>query len=180
MGKDAHYWRDMKIRYAVADTDFPDYDNAVGIDPGRNFGLSTLLNGTLMTYWGKFPKCELSTDYHIMASDFIKEWLPVDLPVQIVMVEGPSYGDMYGQVLLEDVRLGFFMAFKSLGYDVQYVAPLRVRKAIFGNGKIKARDVWLDLPDNNSSDAAAIALYGGGFGDERLLMRILQSNSKSW
>ena len=163
MGKDAHYWRDMKIRYAVADTDFPDYNNAVGIDPGRNWGIGLLVDGVLYSYWGQFPKCKLATDYHIMASDFILEWLPADLPAKVAIVEGPSYNEMYGQVALEDIRLGFFMAFKSLGYDVCYVAPQSVRKAVFGNGRIKARDVWLDLPNNNGSDGAALALYGGGY-----------------
>jgi len=162
VGKDKQYWRTMSIRYAVADGDFKTYGNAIGIDPGRNWGCGILLDGNLMTYWGKFPKCELSTEYHIMASDFIHEWLPVDLPVQIVMVEGPSYGDMYGQVQLEDIRLGFFMAFKTLGYDVKYIAPQTARKAVVGRGRIKAPDVWLDLPNRNGADAAALALYGGG------------------
>ena len=37
-----------------------------------------------------------------------------------------------------------------------------VKNAVFGNGRIKAPDVWLDLPNRNGADAAALALYGGG------------------
>lgn len=153
----------MKIGYAIADAKFDGLINAIGIDPGRNWGCGILWDGVLYSYWGTFPKCDEAIGYHYTAERFITEWLPVDIPIKVAIVEGASYNDKYGQVMLEDVRTGFHRGLTELGFDISFVAPQSARKQVFGNGRTKAGDVWLQL-NHNGADGSALALYGGGYG----------------
>ena len=78
------------------------------------------------------------------------------------MVEGPSYSERFGQIALEQQRLGFYEGARELGYDVSYVAPKTPRKICLGNGNLKAKDLWLEI-NGNGAAAGLIALYGGGY-----------------
>jgi hypothetical protein len=168
-------WQGMKIKHACAEYVFPNLKPAVGVDPGKNWGLSTLspypneqLGGMMLnTWWGTFPTQEHDYDYFQVVMEFIDEWFPKKHPAKIALTEGAAYGAQYKQPMLEDIRLGFLMAFRTLGMEVDYVSPLKSRKAVFGSGKIKASDTWLSI-GGNGADSGAICLYAGGYKyDER-------------
>ena len=163
--KEVQDWQGMKIHHAHADTIFYDVQDAIGIDPGRNFGVGLLTAGTLSIYWATLPAQEHDYDYFGYVQKFMMDWFPKDNPAKIAMVEGPSYASLYKQPFLEDVRLGFLMSLQMLGKEVDYVAPQSVRKVVFGNGRTKAATVWYDLSGKaaNGADAGAVALYAGGY-----------------
>lgn len=165
---------DIKLNHATACYNFgTDLTPAVGIDPGRNFGVAFLLPHpldpaqglTLTTYWGRFPLSDYHPEYFNAVKKFLYAWLPPKCPAKVCMIEGPAYSARYSQPLLEDVRLGFYISFQELGYEVYYVSPTAARKAVFGNGRRKASQIWVNI-NGNAADAAAIALYAGGFRKE--------------
>lgn len=162
-------WNRMKIGRAVAVQPFSmSYVNAIGIDPGIRWGLGILLNGVLISMWGSFPKEEHDYDYFYVARKFISDWIPHCVEtgmIRIAIIEGASYGSQWKQPLLEDVRLGFKVGLDDLGYNVTYVPPKSVNKRVFGNGNIAAKKTWIGI-NGNGADAAAVALYAGGFSYE--------------
>jgi len=160
---------EMKIKWARADHIFTDnLIPAVGVDPGRNWAIAFVdpLNSPgkfeLTSYWATMPKEEDSQDYFHKIRDFVKKWVPQPFLYKVAMVEGSSYGDRYGQQLLEQCRLGFYEAFRELGCKVSYVSPKTPRKHVLGNGNINSKNVFLDL-NHNGADAAVIALYASGY-----------------
>jgi len=155
-------WRGMKIHHALAEHRFRDTVNAIGIDPGRRWGMGILIDGILYAYWGIMPSPDSAIDYFDYIRDFIQEWLPPKIPTNIVFVEGASYGEQFGQILLEDIRFSFELAFKKRGFEVSLVPPKTARKVVLGNGNTKASEIWVKI-NSNGADGACLALYGGGY-----------------
>ena len=154
-------WNDMTIKHAVANYKFRELGDAIGIDPGINWGLTMLVDGIMFTYWGTLPKMN-APDRHNYICRFITAWFPPKCPANIVMIEGAAYGAKYSREALEDSRLGFYDAFKELGKTVSYAPPLTIRKEVFGKGTIKGNQVFLDI-NENSADSVAICLYASGY-----------------
>ena len=160
----------VKINSAVAQHDFTGLTPAIGADPGRNWGISFVIPVTLRSrlrvynlfaYWGTMPQMKKTQDYMYTIRDFVKKWIPENHPAKVCMIEGSSY-ERYGREGLEQMRLGFYEGFRELGFDVSYVPPNTPRKAVFGNGRIKAKEVWLELK-GDAAASAAIALYASGY-----------------
>ena len=164
------YWNEMALHSATAQHTFHNLVPAIGVDPGKHFGLATLspypnneLGGMMLTtWWGTFPTQERDHDYFGVVVDFIGDWFPRAHPSKVMMVEGPAYGTHFKREYLEDIRLGFLIAFKALDKQVEYAAPMTVRKAIFGNGRTKASELFLSI-NSNGADAAALALCASGY-----------------
>ena len=154
-------WGEMKIHHSIAQYLFRDLCNGIGVDPGRNWGLSVLQDGLLGTFWGKLPKMN-APDYHEYICNWIRGWFSPNFTATSVVVEGAAYNAQYGRELLEDIRLGFYSAFKELGREVAYVPPLAIRKIVFGNSNIKGNETWLSIGEN-AADSVAMALYCGGY-----------------
>jgi Holliday junction resolvasome RuvABC endonuclease subunit len=66
------------------------------------------------------------------------------------VIEGASFGNPYRQVELAEVRATIALWCLDRG-ESMIIPPNTIRKAVFGNGKIKAHEVWENLPP----DAAA-------------------------
>ncbi len=154
-------WKDMTIHHAIAQYLFRDVDDAIGVDPGKNWGISVLSGGILFVYWGKLPKMEYP-DYPEYLANFVSGWFSPNFTATMATIEGAAYGAIYGRESLEDIRVGLYIAFKELGKEVLYIPPLKIRRGVFGDGKIKASDIWLSI-NPNGADSAAIALYTGGY-----------------
>ena len=160
--KDYQEWNGMKIRSAEATVAFNLHD-AIGVDPGRNFGVGILYNKKLTVYWGKFPKQDEDYRYSLLVSNFVQDWIPeYACSITRIAIEGPSFGSHFKQVMLEDVRVGFWLGFQGIGKETIYVPPQTARKQVFGDGRIKASDLWLSI-NKNAADAVAIALYVAGY-----------------
>jgi hypothetical protein len=155
-------WKEMKIQHALAEYNFGDVDDAIGLDPGKNWGMGVIRNGVLRAYWGRLPDMEHDHDYFDVINDFILGWLPPKVPAKIVCVEGASFGEKFGQILLEDIRLSFLLAFKKRGFDVTLVPPKTARKIVLGSGNTKASELFVSI-NGNGADGACLALYGSGY-----------------
>lgn len=127
----------------------------LAIDPGKNFGAAVLgrnqiplvINGVLSN----------AQPLREVAFTLVKELIRMHFP-QILVLEGASYGDRYGQVKLAEIRAGFALGATEAGVEVKIVAPKTPRKVVFGSGDTQAMDVWVAL-NHNAADALCLALY---------------------
>ena len=169
---ESEYFGDMKIQHAIAQHSFRDLQPAIGVDPGRNWGIGFVLpqdhpvlghlGYSLSTYWGTMPKEDKTQDYFHKIRDFVKLWIPPKCPAKIVMVENAAFNAPYGREYLEQIRLGFYEAFRELGFPVEYVNPQTPRLKVLGGGRNKGKEIWLSI-NGNAADAAVIALYASGY-----------------
>ena len=127
----------------------------LAIDPGKNFGMAFVGDTDAVVFNGVLP--DVGVPLREMAFNFIKMMCDIWSP-DILVLEGASYGDRYGQVKLAEVRCGFALGATEAGVEVKIVAPKTPRKVVFGSGDTQAMDVWATL-NHNAADALCLALY---------------------
>ena len=130
----------------------------VGIDPGRNYGFTILgPYGTGWVYYGKLIKHEPDEAYtRYITDEFVPEMVGM-YPIHSAVVEGAAYDKTFGQVGLEAIRCGFYAGMERI-CPTRIAPPSTVRKAVFGNGKTQAMDMWTTI-NHNAADSLAIAIY---------------------
>src|SRR4030067_2973868 len=105
---------------------------AIGIDPGRNFGIAIATKGYVVVYDGSLPQQEEKWRYGVFAIYLVKRIFsgpPEDYRVGVV--EGAAYRAQFGQVGLAEVRFGFaYGLLQAGGRDVQIKAPATIRQAV--------------------------------------------------
>ena len=135
----------------------------VGIDPGtRNIGIA-LVNDTVAKAFDIHlpamedrPACMLliqAVIHHILEAEWehglsYGRWL--------VNIEDAAFGMKFGQVQLAEGRSAAILYFASTA-KVSLTAPMKVRKLVFGNAKIKAHERWKIAP--NAGAALSCAVY---------------------
>lgn len=156
------YWENVGLGYMKSSVaTIPDRDMAgVGIDPGRNFGISWVDGPTLGILWGQMPKEEHLWRYGITAFHMIQD-VTRGIEGFPAVVEGPSFRAKYGQPALESIRFGFALGLIEKGLAVEVVPPATIRAQVLGHGHNRATDFWPTL-NENAADAAAAALYAAG------------------
>jgi hypothetical protein len=151
---------------------------AVGIDPGVNFGMTVINMEYVQVIYGKLPTDKRPGWRGIYAYDYICTHFQLlnkavtsqssDLTLQELdwiaerqlfsaVVEGAAYHSRFGQVGLEEVRFGFFLALHHLGFKVSILAPASIRLIAFGSGKKQALDLWPAM-NQNGADSIGCAL----------------------
>lgn len=132
---------------------------AVGIDPGVNFGMAVINREYVQVFYGKLPTDKRTGYRGINAYNFImNSALNIKVPNVKAVVEGAAYRDPYGQVVLEEMRFGFFFALYQLGLDVSIVPPATIRKGALGHGRATVGDVYPNL-NHNACDAIGAVFY---------------------
>jgi Holliday junction resolvasome RuvABC endonuclease subunit len=132
----------------------------IGVDPGVNFGVTVIYECYIHIFNGKLKtQKDRRIEYSILAHDLIHELVHEygGNPTTLVL-EGAAFNKTFGQVNLAEVRTGYYMAMRSYG-EVEVPAPMSVRKAVFGDGKMQPMDIWPHL-NHNAADSLSIALYG--------------------
>jgi hypothetical protein len=142
----------------------------VGVDPGKNFGFAVFYGpDQLSVFWGSFPDEENKWEYADWSYNFaldssLGSGYPAAVEGAIFKAETQAGKPqvIFGEANLAYVRVGFALGFKHGEMDVKMVPPATARKAVFGSGTMRAREVW-PLLTANAADAAALALYAAGF-----------------
>ena len=148
------------VRYVdLLGINFGDY-TAIGVDPGRRFGVTIIQNGFARIHYGTMPKIE-NVAFMYMSTLLIKQItryckLPPETPA---FIEGAAHGKPYGQVPLAEIRAGFFIGLAENGIQAEMIPPMSARKKAFGNGRVKAYDILLGI-NPNGADSLGLALYG--------------------
>lgn len=131
----------------------------VGVDPGVNFGM-TMIDGTeILCYHGKLKTNPSKLEYAVMAHALITNMIDDGLMTNAHFVlEGAAFNKTFGQVQLAEVRTGFYMGMRHFDL-VEVIAPMSVRKQVFGDGRTQPMDIWPTL-NHNAADSLSIALVG--------------------
>jgi hypothetical protein len=156
----------------------------IGIDPGRNFGITILdgkeirvMNGKMKAY-EKADRWRYGIEAVTIASSInnvmtgIGETFSSGKPKPIKgigysakigkgAVEGAAYKKTEGQVNLAEVRFGFAYGLHSLGLDVVIVPPATARAQVAGKGTMTMNEFWPTL-NSNAADSIGIAAYAAG------------------
>ena len=134
--------------------------NLVGVDPGKNFGITFVDCSSVSVYWGKLPpRKELGQSgkdaRRLMFALMVRNIGNIHDITAIV--EGAAYHSVYGQVGLEEVRFGFYLALAENTPDVYIRPPATVRKLATGSGKSQAGDEYVKL-NHNAADSIYCAM----------------------
>lgn len=135
----------------------------IGIDPGVNFGLAIIMNGELNVMWGRMPFREKipglrAEQAYELAYEFASDAIVVHKTLATCVVEGAAYNSRFGQVGLEEVRVGFYLGLRHVGLKAHIVPPATIKKEILGHGRAQAGDAWPWL-NHNAADAISVCLY---------------------
>lgn len=129
------------------------------LDPGTvNIGLAKVYKDTA-TIWEIHKKRETNPIERIQNIQYLLSDLWGEVPYYqakpLLRIEGASYRG-FRQVELSQIRTSAANWGLQRGMEVEIIPPLTIRKRVFGNARIKAANVWTDLP-LNAADALAIA-----------------------
>lgn len=136
----------------------------IGVDPGRNFGITTLQGRHAFIMHGTLPKAPEQWKYGIMAFDIMANPKFYEGTGHAI-VEGAAFKQPYGEANLAYVRFGFVCGLYYAGYSVDIVPPATIRKDALGHGRKTGLQVWPEL-NPNAADSFAAALYAAGIRKE--------------
>lgn len=137
-----------------------------GFDPGStHMGFAWNIEGLQQAYVMQIDKhrtmnpIERMKEVYGIFSEMITHAHQWDVNLTI---EGASFSDKYRQVELAEIRATVaWWAMHNGVREVQIVPPLTIRKAVFGNAKLKAHDVWDNHDIPNDALAALSCMYYG-------------------
>jgi hypothetical protein len=150
-------WLGAKVKHFIAQA--PNQVWAVGIDPGRRFGVAIAALNRIVVYDGIMPQQPEKWRYGAIAIDIIKRiFAGPPANFQVGIVEGAAYNAKYGQVGLAEVRFGFAYGLLQVGVDdVRIVAPATLRKNVLGSGRaVVPYNNWPTLSTNGSDALVAL------------------------
>lgn len=165
------FTRSLRVVHGTIPTPvpYPSY----GVDPGVNFGLTVIECDRVWVFNGILNQDEKPGRRGLIAYQFLNTMIPrfftpsitYRLGTALMVIEGASYGDQYGQALLEEIRQSFYIAASLYaGFsDVIISPPKTIRKGVFGDGTIRAPDEFPTL-NRNAADSLAMALFAAQYG----------------
>lgn len=134
----------------------------VGIDPGTvNLGICVFLFRKISVYTIKLNRDKNPVNRMLNTKKILSYLIPYQEYDSKVCIEGASYGDVYRQVELAETRAACVFWGVDYGMDVKIAQPSEIRKAVFGNGTIKGKDVWKGILSGDAADALVCAYYAG-------------------
>lgn len=134
----------------------------VGIDPGTvNFGLCLFMFHQVIVYQVKLKRDKDPVVRMKSISDLLSHIINFYEFETKMCIEGASYGDIYRQVELAEIRAACVFWALQHGMDVKIAQPSEIRKAVFGNGTIKAKELWKGILSSDAADALGCAYFAG-------------------
>lgn len=135
-------------------------DLYIGIDPGTtNFGIASLYRGYVDTWKISFKRDKNPVERMLEARRILAKFLTFFGVHTYVTVEGASYGDIYRQVELAEIRAACIWWAVERKIDVKIAQPSEIRKAVFGNGTIKGKEIWKKSLSGDAADALVCAYF---------------------
>lgn len=132
----------------------------VGVDPGTtNIGISVLFNGEAKTFQIAVPRNPNPINRMKDAISILEYIINYKNKRIFVCIEGASFGDVYRQVELAEIRAACALWAIEKAELVEIIPPSSIRKKVFGNGSIKAKELWKNLLPGDAADALACSLY---------------------
>jgi len=142
--------------------------NAIGVDPGQNYGLAIIDAGQNQIYIekGYFRDFKVDGGEYIVPAPLVAKWIFDDkfapynkLPVAI---EDAAYGAKFRQVLLAEIRWSVYLAAIDRQLSPYKIPPATARKQVFGHGHLKGQEMWPTI-NENAAEALVFALVAAGY-----------------
>ena len=132
----------------------------IGLDPGTtNFGICVLENGKCKTFKVHFKRDKNPVVRMVNTKNLLSYIINSYEYMNWVCIEGASYGDIYRQVELAEIRAACVFWALDRKMEVKISQPSEIRKVVFGNGSIKGKDIWKDYLSGDAADAVACAYF---------------------
>lgn len=145
-------------------------DLLVGIDPGStHLGITLLpfndISKSLLCFEITLPSKKTSIESALAVCNAFYICMKLGRMNYLsnfpAIIEGPSYGERYGQAKLAEMRIALALEIHNKFYGrVLYSPPKSIRKIVFGDGKIIAKKLWKDILLPDAADSLACALAG--------------------
>lgn len=158
--------KNQKIKAFKVELPIPinSFHQSIGIDPGTTHLGIAVIEGHLENPYAYLfqiimerqdsPINRIKEAQHAM-SDCIF-WYD---PPNYATIEGASFGAMYRQVELAEIRAAIAIWCMQKGYSETYIVPpMTLRKKVLGNGRAIPHEVWTGLP-SDATQALVCAYY---------------------
>lgn len=146
----------LNILNGYADTEL----YLMGVDPGVNFGITVIQDGAVRVLWGHLPGTKkLRGERGYQMYNLMKEICSDVDNVSVCIVEGAAFNAKFGQVGLEEVREGAYLAARCAGLSTFISPPATIKAKVLGHGRAQAGD-WFPTLNHNACDSISVALYG--------------------
>lgn len=126
--------------------DFEEHPFVVGIDPGRNLGAAFCLKRKLHLLFTSLPQSgDGGYKYLLSAYEFVHWFIARFGRPTLVVIEGASHNEQYGQDVLSQIRGVIDVAFEANDVPATQIPPLLLRKLAWGSGKSRPSDLFPHL-----------------------------------
>jgi hypothetical protein len=161
-----------ELHKRIKQSDLPITREAMGIDPGRNFGIAVVspLEDRYTDVRIAYGNLHMDPEWHYTDDGDFAYQIAVKifgarvlLPTTMeVGVEAAAFSSSPGQANLAYIRYGFFLAAKHAGYPTSMVAINTARKSATGKGTVPMWDLLPNM-NENAADALGVALHMAGY-----------------
>lgn len=134
----------------------------IGIDPGTvNLGICIFMFNQVNVYKVKLNRDKNPVNRMLNTKHVLSFIVPYQEYGAKVCIEGASYGDIYRQAELAEIRAACVFWGIDHGMDVKIAQPSEIRKAVLGNGNMKGKEIWKGILSGDAADALVCAYYAG-------------------
>ena len=134
----------------------------IGIDPGTtNLGVCVFIFNQIITYRVRFKRDKNPVVRMVNTKNILSYLINYNEFDTKACVEGASYGDIYRQVELAEIRAACVFWSLEHGIDVKIAQPSEIRKAVLGNGNIKGKELWKGILSGDAADALVCCYFAG-------------------
>jgi Holliday junction resolvasome RuvABC endonuclease subunit len=123
----------------------------VGVDPGTtNLGICVLWDQLkIFNLYKVTIERDANPVQRILDAQQIMSACVNSYPYTInVGIEGASFGDNFRQVELAEQRASIALWASNRNFNVSIMPPNTIRKKAFGSAKIKAHEIWTNIPQD--------------------------------
>ena len=121
----------------------------IGVDPGTvHLGICVLWETQVTLYQVTITRNDDPIQRIQDAQKVMTDCVHAYPYLATVCIEGASFGDKYRQVELAEQRASIALWGLHRNFEVKIVPPNTIRKKVFGNAKVKAHEVWDNLPQD--------------------------------
>ena len=162
----------VDIYHIIAPIPQTSFNELSGADPGTtNLGLCLLFSmddgeDRAILWQVKLQRSDNPVSRMILATQIMNEFADHNWNTKMMTIENSAFGASYRQVELAEQRAAIAMWCVKHPYPVQMVVPMKIRKTVFGSGKIKAHEAWqlAGIPKNKQPNDALAALSCAYYG----------------
>jgi len=121
----------------------------IGVDPGTvHLGICVLWETRITLYQVSITRSANPIIRMQDAQQIMGECIHAHPYTAVMCIEGASFADKYRQVELAEMRASIAWWGLNKKFRIEILPPNSIRKIVFNNGKLKAHEVWENIPQD--------------------------------